>query len=222
MDKTLRDIVSELATDVKAITLEERVSFRFLANKFIYQLEYFLHQETRSREFIRKHNIWQSIDCLDLIDVSTNACGMIDECNTLKRSKEKLPKPIDTSYGLLIKVFTIDGLTQYNAVLPQSYKDYANREYSDNDIRTFYLQDDYIYIPNTSVESVKALVITKDFCKTSALNGKISKCYSPLDCVLAYPDYLISISKEAVLRQVAGVYEHIPTNRKETNVDISN
>lgn len=214
MSKTLRDVVSELATDLKGSNLDNRTSFRFLANKYIDQVDYFLHQETRSREFMRKQNLWQTIDCIDLIDVPTNACGMIDNCNTLKRSKYQLPILIDTAYGLLIKVFTIDGLIQYTSVLSQNYKDYITREYVSGDIKTFYLENNYIYIPNTDVETVKALVISKDFCKVEMLNGKISPCASPLDCVLCYPDYLIAITKQAVLKELLGGYENVPEDEK--------
>lgn len=214
MSKTLRDVVSELATDLKGANLDDRTSFRFLSNKFIDQLDYFLHQETRSREFMKRQNLWQPIDCVELIDVPTNACGMIDTCNTLKRSKNKLPKLIDTAFGLLVKVFTIDGLIKYTSVLSQDYKDYINREYGPRDIRTFYLENDYIYIPNTDIVAVKVLVVSKDFCKVEVLNGQLTSCASPLDCTLSYPDYLIAITKQAVLKELLSGYKNVPEDEK--------
>lgn len=223
MTHTLRDIVSEIATDAKALTLDDNISFRYIVSKFLGKLEYFLRIEARSREFSKTQNLWKPIkDTIYLIDVPVGDACFKDSCNTLKRSECKIPKPLGTSYGLLIKVLSIDRKYEYKAIDSQGIRDYSNREFGKK-ARAYYLEDDYIYVPNTTVERIRVLLIPKDICSVDKLNGTISPCATPLDCVIDYPDYLITLSKQEVIKEIVGGYKReIQDEKGDDNTNIKN
>jgi len=216
MSKKVGEIVSELALDIRAMNLDDRVSFRYLYSKFKGKIEYFLKLESKSREILKDVTVWKTITCVELEDVNNTACGYIDNCSTLKRSKVKLPKALSTSYGPIIKVFTIDGKTELGMTKSYEYTDYANREYASTKL-AYWLEDDYLYIPNTTIEAVKVMLIPENEADVDAANGTSGSCTSSLDATVSYPDYLITLAKQEVLKEISGVYKQIVEDEKGDN-----
>lgn len=222
MNKTLRDIVSELATDVKALSGDDEISLRFLAQKFNSKLEYFIRLEARSREFAKMQNIWKPINYVPLIDVPLAANGFTDACNNLKRSENTIPTAINTNYGLLIKVLTIDGRFEFKSIQSELSADYFKREFGVAD-KAFYIENNYVFVPNTDIEAIKILIVPKEPCSVDKLNGTIGKCSSPLDCVITYPDYLITLAKQEALKEISGIYKRVIEDEKtDDNTNIKN
>lgn len=209
MAQTLRDIVSDLATDARSKNLDDKISFRYLANKFRDKFSIFLRQEARSREIFKHTGIWRPINCIELQDVATTTCGNIGNCYALKRSIKQIPDVYSTNYGILLKILTIDGLKEFHQLSQAfDYNDYVTREYGISK-EAYWIENKYIYIPNTTVEVVKGLVIPKDPIATDKLNGSCSICTSPLDAELNYPEYLITLAKQEVMRDIDGGYKRV-------------
>lgn len=200
MATTLRKIASELALDVKALNLDDRVSFRYLISKFNSKVAYFLRLESRSREFTKDLSIWKSIGCVELEQVSTNQCGFKDDCNTLLKSKIKIPEAYNTPYGLLIKVLTIDGRNKFTQIASNQYKDYTTMRYGGTGL-LYWLEEGYIYIPNSEIEGVKVMIIPKEPSAVDAINNSCN-CIYPLDGEVNYSDYLITLAKKEVLNEL--------------------
>lgn len=218
--QTLRQVVSDLASTLKSVNLDDRISFRYLANVFRDKFSTFLRVEGRSRDVFKQAGIWQPLDCIELEDVSVTACGDIGDCQTLKRSVKKLPESYTTNYGVLLKILTINGLQEFKQIMQSfDYQDYVNREYGPTK-EVFWLQDNYIYIPNTTVEAVRGVIIPKDPIAVDKANGRCNACASPLEAQLNYPDYLITLAKQEVLRDLGGVY--VPKVEDERGDDNTN
>lgn len=199
---TLRQIVSELATDVKATNLDDRVSFRYLASKFNSKLDYFLRLEFKSREFAKSQNIWQPIACVELEEVNSGACGFIDKCTLLKRSVCKIPTAYSTNYGLLLKVLTIDGREAFKLINNSSdYKDYITRRWAGN-LKPVFLENKYLYVPDLDIQAVKLLIIAKNLFELDLCKGALTNCSNPLDAEVPYPDYLITLAKKEVYNEI--------------------
>lgn len=217
MSVKLGQILSELATDIKSINVDDRTSFRYLHSKFLGKIQYFLRLESKSREILKDPNVWKTISCVDLIDVNNNSCGYIDSCNTLKRSKVALPETLVTNSGPVIKVFTIDGRTELSVTKAQEFTDYSNREYASKRL-AFWIEDKYLYIPNTTIEAVKVMLIPKDESEVDAANGSTTTgCTSALDATISYPDYLITLAKQEVLKEISSVYKQITEDERGDN-----
>lgn len=213
MDKKLRTILSELATDVKALSLDDHISFRYLHSKFSSKLDYFLRLEAKSREIFKDFTLWKSIDCIELVEVATNPCGFIDACKTVKRSSIKIPEAYNTNWGQLIKVLTIDGSVEFKPIKSSDLKDYLNREYGGIP-NVYWMENQRIYIPNTTLDSVKALIIPKNSIEVDKMNCEENPCASILDGIINYPEYLITLAKQEVLKEISGVYVRMVEDEK--------
>jgi hypothetical protein len=152
---------------------------------------------------------WLQINCMELIDSPVTACGFIDGCNTLKRTKDKLPDAFDTNYGRLVKVSTLGvNSSELKSINSFDYTDYINRKYKPKN-GAYWIQDGYVYIPNTDLEAIKVLIIPKLSYEVDKLNGTANACARLLDSELNYPDYLITLAKQESLKEVAGGYKRL-------------
>lgn len=210
---TLRAILSELASDVRAFTLDDRISFRYLHSKFNGKIQYFLRQDARSRDLLRDKTLWKTIDCVELEDTNTGACGFVDNCNTLKKSVRQLPDAFNTNYGALIRVYGV-GINgkQYRLINSYDYAAYTSREYGS--ALCCWIENNYLYIPNTDVECVKVVLFPKDQHKVDVINGTVSACSSVLDSTVDYPDYLITLAKQEALKEISGIYRRMVQDEK--------
>lgn len=205
MAQTLKQVLSDLSSDIKALNIDDRLSYRFLASKFKDKIQVFIRQDARSRELIRESNIWKTIRCVDLKDANNIDCDCVldDIDNTLKKSQIKIPEAYSTTYGNLIKVFTLDGSQEYKEIKGYQNKDQSNREYGSG--KYFWLEDKYLCIPNTTLKAVKVLIIAKNPQEVDIINKDISPCVSPLETELNYPSYLITVAKQEALKEISGV-----------------
>lgn len=211
--QTLRAICSDITNELKALNLDDRFSFRFLSNRFIDRISTFLRVDARSRELLKQYDLWKPIHCVELTVVPVTTCGFIDGCNSLKRSVIKLPEAYVTNYGSLVKVFTIVDNHEYTQIKSFEYSDYTNREFIVNK-RVFWVENGYIYIPNDTAKQVKILIIPKIPIEVDILNGEASKCTSPLDSNILYPDYLVSLAKQEVVNGLANITKRIVEDEK--------
>lgn len=200
--QTLREICSDLSNDINAINLDDRKSFRYLANKFRDQISYFLRLEARSREILKEMGLWQPLECIDLEDAPASCCLQYDCATSLKRSVKQIPEAYATNYGLLIKVFLADG-REVKLINSFDYRDYINREYKTTKL-VYWIEDKYIFIPDTTVEVVKGSLLPKDPIDVEKFNCTADQCASPLDGKITYSDYLITLAKQEVFKQLAG------------------
>lgn len=211
MAQTLRQVLSDISTDVKALNIDDRLPFRFLASKFKDKIATILSQDARGREFVLETNIWKSINCVEFKDVNAIQCCGITDVNTIKKSLVKIPEAYSTNYGNLIKVFTLDGSKEYKQIKSFEYKDYTNREYGKP--LCFWITDSHIYIPDSTLKAVQVSIIAKSPLEVDKLNG-CNKCTSPLDEELNYPPKLITAAKQAVLQELTGVTKQIVQDEK--------
>lgn len=221
MGKPLRNILSELSTDVRALNIDDYISFRYLHDKFISKVEYFLRLESKSREIFGDISGWKSV-CIDLIDANYSDCGIsYNTCNTLKRSKDKITDLFDSAYGKTVMIFDINGINKFNGISSKDYKDYKTREYKKVNNIVYWFLDDYLYIPDTELESVRAFILQKG--TTSANDTHKNKCNLILDTEVEYPDYLITLAKKEALNEIAGIYKRMVEDEKgDNNTNIKN
>lgn len=217
---TLKKIVSDLSDDVKALNIDDRFSYRFLASKFKDKVQVFIRQDARSRELLKESNIWKPINCVELEDANAIDCNCVeDDCASIKKSKIVIPDAYSTTYGNLVKVFTLDGSQEYKEIHAYQHPDKATREYGTG--KYFWLENGYLFIPNVTYKAVKVLIIAKHPQQVDIINGVVSKCETPLNEELNYPAYLITVAKTEVLKELTGATTRvIPDENPNQNQNI--
>jgi hypothetical protein len=147
--QTLRQAISDIVNDLRAYNLDDRFSFRFLANKLKGKIETFIKQDSEVRAIFNINEIWKAIPCVELEDADYGVCSeYYDYCDVLKRSKIKLPDVYTGRYGNFIKVLNVNNSNEYKQIKSFEYKDIKRREYRNKSIKYFWVEDGYLYIPD--------------------------------------------------------------------------
>ena len=214
--QTLRSAISDISDDLKSVNLDDRFSFRFLANKLRNKIETFIKQDADARNILMINEFWQPLFNIELedADVIVNS-EYYEYCDKLKKSKNKLPDVYTTKYGNLIKIMNINNSLEYKIIKSFEYKDIKNREFKNNNIKYCWIENQYLFIPDVDVEEVKALGTFKDSQEVDQFNNKeCDLCLKPLDAKLSVPDYILDISKQQVLKELASVTKAIVEDMK--------
>lgn len=219
MGQTLRQIASDLTLDLKARNIDDHITFRYLVNKFNDKLAYYLRLEGRSRELMRDISIWQPLKCIDLIEVATNSCGYKD-CTILKRSVKKLPEAYVLNYGLMLKILTVDGLITLVPIKSNELSSRTKFEYGGGNL-PYWVEDDYLYIPNTEIEVVKGLILPKNPIEVKVFNNPC-ECVYPLDGEITVTDYLIGLAKKEVYMELLQSKQIVQDEAGNDNTNLKN
>lgn len=151
---------------------------------------------------------------MELADINPASCGIdLNLCKNLKKSIIEIPESYSTSYGPLVKVFTIDNLVEFTFIKSIDFKDYFIRKFKTNK-KVFWLENKHIFVPDTEIEKIKVYIIPKDPSEVDKINGDKDICASPLDSELSYPDYLIKIAKQEVLKELLAGYKQIKQDER--------
>lgn len=217
---TNRQVVSDVITSLRSINIDDRISNRFVLSRLKDKVRLLIKQDLDSRRLFKITGIWKTIKCFPMISIDFMECGLdIPHCNFVMKSVKKLPKSFDSSYGTLVKVFTINGDKEYTQIKIGDYKDILNREYINKNIKYFWIDDGYIYIPESQVEEVMVVILTENPQEVDILNNiKGSECLKPLDSVFPCPTHLLDVAKTQTILELAKVYKGlVEDNRPDQN-----
>lgn len=203
----LREIISDLVGDLNAVNRDDRYSYRYLANKLRDKAQYFLKQDADLRKIFKMNDLWKTIDCIEFEDVDVLTCPWyLRDCSKIKKSKEKIPDTFETNYGNTIIITTLKGNKPLKQIKPFQYQEQVSNPFAKG--KLFWFEDEHIFIPDSSIKFVKGYGIFKDTTKVDKFNG-LDTCVSPLDSEFSFPDYIITIAKQEVLKELLGSNKQI-------------
>jgi len=136
------------------------------------------------------------------------------------KSTKRIPQSFDSNYGSIVKVFTIDGSKEYKQVSFSEYKDIKNREIIDPSVKYFWIDDQYVYIPDSEVEAVSIQGLFERPEEVDKLNEeKGADCAKPLDQYFPCPEHLLDPVKKDTIIEFARTYKAIveDTNPNQSN-----
>ena len=212
----LRQIISDIINDLNAVNRDDKPSYRHIANKLRDKAQYFLKQDADLRKIFKMNDLWKPINCIEFEDVDLLTCPWyLKDCSTIKKSKEKIPDTFETNYDNTIILSKLKGNAPFKQIKPFQYTEYASNKFSKG--KLFWIEDGYIYMPDSSIKFAKAYGIFKDTTQVDKLNG-VEVCISPLDSEFSFPDYIITIAKQEVLKELLGSNKQIVA---DNNADLN-
>ncbi len=219
MDSTNRQVVSDVIGSLHSVNIDDRISNRFVLSRVKDKVRILIKQDLDSRRLFKITDIWKTIKCFHMKPVDFIECGFdIPHCECVMKSVHKLPKSFDSSYGTLVKVFTINGNKEYNQIKLGDFKDIKSREYSNKSVRYFWIDDGYVYIPDSQVEEVLVVILAEYPEEVDKLNDlPESECAKPLDSLFPCPGHLLDIAKTQTITELAQIYKRIPEDAKPDN-----
>lgn len=159
---TIREIISLVRNEMNSITLDDRISNRFIFNKIIVYTEIILKRESDSRRLFNSTDIFTTLDCFDLKETSIASCTNIylPKCKTFMRSILPIPAFYSSIYGNLLIVQAIDGSNRFEQTTPENYKNISSREFKPK-TGYYWINNNHLILPDSEVETVSLRYIPK-------------------------------------------------------------
>lgn len=173
------EIVSIVVNQLKYTNKDEHISRRFVLRKLRENARNLISQKLRDKSLFREDTLESWIECLEMERIDSVKCDIIEfkNCKDIMVSKKKLPEVIYSKFGAgLTKTYSIDGEREYDYITLRQYNLNKHRRQVNN--KYFYIKDDRLYLPDSTVERVNIPVITLETEKIPGINS----CDNSNDC----------------------------------------
>lgn len=206
MSKTVRQIISEVRNDLKALNVDTWIPGAYIHSKAVDIAEKFIKRDQDDRRMYNYANLWVTIECLPMKEINlAECCGItISDCDTAMRSIDKLPALYTSRYGYLLNISSIDYDKDYIGTTSKLFKYNNSRKYIDRTKRYFWLENDHIIVPGVSVEILKVKGMFKNKQKALRLGCEKdnTSCIRVLDEEFIAPGYLLEDIKKATVLSI--------------------
>lgn len=179
--------VSRVLNEIRALQKDEAYSRRTILFMLEDKIKFLLSQKLGERGLYRESELYSHLRCFEMEKDDIVSCPLIEfrRCNTLMKSKEKLPELIDTKYfNNILSVNSIDGITLFQPISSRDYSNRHKRKFANINNPVYVVSDGYLYIPDLEVQAVDLTILT---LRVEEIVNK-STC-SKEDCCKSYWDY---------------------------------
>lgn len=182
---TNAEFVSRVVNGIHALDKDSHVSRRWILHIGRTKAESYTAQRWDDGTLVGDHRLLTYVSCLEMIEVDKISCcdAEFALCKTLMRSKHKLPGLLYSALRPAItSVSNIDNTIFFRYAEVKSYRIQQKRKYSKyiKEPRPFYyVENDYLYIPDFHIEIVNVEFFTTQKKKAKEL---MSCSPTPVGC----------------------------------------
>jgi hypothetical protein len=208
-----RQIISDIVGDLRALNLDDRVSKKYILSKLRSFAAILIKRDADTRRLLRISEIWTNVPCVELCEVPIVDCCDIDipNCQTVMKSRKPLPDLLQTQNKELLQIFNPKWSREFKLITPQEYKNIIDREFHDPRLKYFWLDNNYIIVPDALVTDVRVRGVFVSPADANKLNSCIpsneQECVSILDQPFVCPDYLVGPVKQETLKDLFSFYK---------------
>ena len=204
---TNRDLTSRIAGVFKTLSKDSRIPKRLILKTAWSKAKFLISQKLNDMSLYREQNIFNSVTCIEMIDIDVVSCPIIEfrMCKKLKRSKNKLPELIHSKFGHSVKsVTSLDGEYSFAPITASQYRLNKNRSLR---VKTdyFYIKDNYIYLPDSDVQMINIdELITIDLYELESCSEcSKTNCKSVWDFDFVCPDKLLEVVIQETIKELS-------------------
>ncbi len=219
MAKSIRDFVSDVSNDLKALNIDAWISPKVIYEKGLDITADFLKKDNSSNLVLYTQvENWMELPCIEMEEIPLTSCGLdVYICSKVMKSKKKLPDILTSKVSPLIKeVASTDYSKTYNYISSfTKWKNTQKQEFISK--RYFLILEGYLYIPigkKDGVESPEKVTMTAYFREEQQVeefnNGK--QCKKLADYTFICPSYLINDVKKETFNQFRQIYLQIQSD----------
>jgi hypothetical protein len=214
---TVGEFTSDIKNSVRALTKDDRVSSRYIHSLSKGYTNYVLAQRNLS-DILRDVSIFTEIPCVEMVRVKSDICDIAEfrKCDKVMKSHCKLPELYNSTIGpLIVSVTNMTGDVEYDRLrTPADYTNAKKRKFQTSS-QYFYIQNDYLYLVNSTNERVSITGLFSDELdakKFSACDDSIGECESVLDYKIIIPNKYISTVRDQVVQHLLKSFKVIPVD----------
>ena len=202
---TIGDAVSRLRSILKAVNEDSFITDRMLYTVILKYAKLLIKRDDDRGKIIRMSSIYSVLPCIELIEVDTiEACcsGIKTNCIVM-RTKDKLPKILDATYGPMFRSITsIDGSISIIITDPGTYTSMTKTStFKYNNSVYCWIINDYIYIPNQTWEAIKVEAIFEGDIGAFQCDNQ-DQCIPRQEQNFNVPDYLFAEIEQFALKEL--------------------
>ena len=201
-----KEITSRIISTLKSNSKDGRLSRRLVLSVAESKAKFLISQKLNDKSLHREQNLYQTISCIEMITQDTVRCPIIEfrRCNSLQRSKLKLPELIHSRYGHSLKeVLSVDENTSFINITPTQYRLNKDRSLKVKG-NYFYVKDGYLYLPDSEIQSVTLIILTQDLYDLYAISEcKNGECKSAWDYEFICPDKLLEVVIQETIKELS-------------------
>jgi hypothetical protein len=220
---TIADTVSRVRNILKAVKEDAFLTDRMIYSVVLKYGKLFVQKQDNDNRIMRFQTLFEVLPCVELIEVDkVEACcaGIKSKC-IIKRTKDKLPTPMEGAYGPLFRDITsIDGSQMTYKTYPGTYLALTNStNFKYNKTQYYWFMDGHLYFPNVEWDAVRIEAIWDDDIMYLKCNNPEDECQLRQDMPTNIPDYLFAEIEQQVLKEF-GMMLQITQETKDDSQNI--
>lgn len=208
---TNNEVVSRITNGYQLLNKDDRINRRYILQVARDTAKFLISQKLRDKSLFREDNLFTTIDCFELEKKDKFECDIVEfkSCEKLMKSIKELPPLVYSRYGNSIKEVTaIDYHKEFKKSTISQFRRNKKRELK-ADSSFYYVRDNFLYIPESEVESVSLYILTVDeylAMKSSSCNE--NPCKSAWDYEFKIPDKLLKPLFD-IVREEIGLHKQL-------------
>ena len=220
---TISDTISRVRNILKSVKEDAFLTDRMLYSVILKYAKLYVQRQDNANRIMRYQTLFEVLPCVELIEVDkVEACcsGIKSKC-TFRRTKEKLPSPMEGAYGPLFRdVTSIDGSFMTYKTYPGTYLALAHStNFKYNKTLYYWYMDGHLYFPNIEWDAVRIEAIWDDDIAYLKCNEPQDQCQIMQERQTHVPDYLFAKIEQQVLKEF-GMMMQIPQETKDDSQNI--
>jgi hypothetical protein len=139
------------------------------------------------------------------------------------KSCEKIPEGLFGKNGSsIISIISLDAGKEYNYITPRKYTDLKKRKYRSKNSGYYYIQDGYLFLPDSKNELVDITMILLDKDEADAVSECSNKvnCKSKLDSEFVCPDRFLDLVVRDTIQEL-GTFYRTSVQDENPNMDVN-
>jgi hypothetical protein len=219
---TIGEAITRVRAVLKAVKEDAFLTDRNIYFAIIKYGQTLLKREDNQYKLMKISSIWTDLPYVELIDVDkvdAGCAGIYSGCY-IKRTKEKLPKILDGTFGPLIRsVSSIDGSAELYRTEPGTYTSITKTtNFKYNKQKYFWYIDGYLYLPNCEWDAIKIEALF-DGDISEYLCPPNESCNIRQDMNLPFPQYLFSEIEQFVIKDLTLAMQ-VPPNGPDDSQNV--
>lgn len=222
-----KEFVTRVINDCGAITKDQHISARWILFTGQQIASTYMAQRLGEGLLFKDMNIMTNINCIKMKQMKVVDCCFVEFrlCKTLMRSEERIPGLLYGRNGpAIIMVSNADNTMVFRPTNLKEYQNSKNRRYGNTNKYLYYIDDGYIWIPDTRIELINIRIITLRPKEAAALSscscGDDKECVSAWDYDFICPDSILDAVIKGVVQEVVTTRIQIPEDANP-NMDLN-
>lgn len=210
------ELVDLIIVQIKSNNVDEVPPRRFILKSARTTTTTLISQKLLERTLSREISLYTTVDCVEFEKSERIKCPIVDlrRCNTLMRSKKKLPSPIFSRLGASIKnIRSVDDSFSFTIAYQEHLRSAKNRKYQyKEDIEIYLGSDGHLYIPDHEIYllSLDVLTLYTDECECE------ENCKSAWEYEFIVPDRFLMNVIDLTTQKLL-TYKQIPEDQNPNN-----